>query len=571
VTLAVRTLDPITTEIVRSAFSAAADEMNATLIRSAYTPIIYEMKDCSVALMDAEHRLLGQSAGLPIFLGNLEICTRLTEELYGREGWRPGDVWIMNDSYMTGTHLNDMTVFGPIFIDEELTGFAACRAHWLDVGAKDPGGPMDSTEIFQEGIRLGPTKIVDGGLQRRDVTDLLGRNSRFGYPAVGDLGAQIACVRIGQRRLEAIAAKYGKETIEAARDEIFAQTERLERAAVAAIPDGAYRAEGCIDNDGNSDEPVWVRLAIEIRGDEMTIDLGESDDARLGPVNCGEAQAISACRVAYKLLINPDNPPNGGAFRPLKVNVRRGSVLGAEEPFPCQWYFTPLGLLIDLVVKALAEVLPDQAAGASYGDSMVIGIAGVDHRNGLPWFDLEPTVGGWGAWHGSDGEDGLINNVNGSLKDLPIEVLETKYPMRMTHYGFRPDSGGAGRWRGGNGVIREYTLDGEEAELFLWFERSVTPAWGLFGGRDATPPAVVLNPGRDDQRWLLKASRVVVRRGDVIRTMTGGGGGFGKPSERADEDVARDVRDRHVTTQAAREVYGSDVQGGSLGDQGGTR
>jgi N-methylhydantoinase B len=554
--MAVRTLDAITTEIIRSAFTAAADEMNATLIRSAYTPVIYEMKDCSVALLDAEHRVLGQSAGLPIFLGNLEICTRLTEQEYGRDGWRPGDVWVMNDSYMTGTHLNDMTAFGPIFVDDDLVGFAACRAHWLDVGAKDPGGPMDSTEIYQEGIRLGPTKVVEGGVQRRDVTDLLGRNSRFGAPAIGDLGAQIACVRTGQRRLEAIVGRYGHATIEAARDEIFAQTERYERAAVAAIPDGVYRAEGCLDNDGNSEDPVWVRLTVEIRGEEMRIDLTESDDARRGPVNCGEAQAISACRVAYKLLINPENPPNGGAFRPLTVDVRRGSLLGAEEPYPCQWYFTPLGLLIDLVVRALADVLPDQAAGASYGDSMVIGIAGVDDRTGRPWFDLEPTVGGWGAWRGSDGEDALINNVNGSLKDLPIEVLETKYPMRMTQYGFRADSGGPGRWRGGNGVVREYTIDCAQAQLFLWFERSVTPAWGLFGGHDATAPIVVLNPGRDDERRMLKGSRIALRRGDVIRTMSGGGGGFGEPRERDPDQIRRDVRNRHVTAEAAHDVYG---------------
>jgi len=557
--MAVSTLDPITTEIIRSAFSAAADEMNATLIRSAYTPVIYEMKDCSVALLDDEHRVLGQSAGLPIFLGNLEICTRLTEEMYGREGWEPGDVWIMNDSYMTGTHLNDMTVFGPIFVADELSGFAACRAHWLDVGAKDPGGPMDSTDIYQEGIRLGPVKVVEAGTQRRDVTDLLGRNSRFSYPAVGDLGAQIACVRTGQRRLEAILTKYGKETIEAARDDIFAQTERLERAAVGAIPDGVYRAEGCLDNDGSSEEPVWVRLTVEISGEEMTIDLSESDDARGGPVNCGDAQAISACRVAYKLLINPDNPPNGGGFRPLTVKVRRGSMLGAEEPYPCQWYFTPLGLLIDLVVKALAEVLPEQAAGASYGDSMVIGIAGIDDRNARPWFDLEPTVGGWGAWQGSDGEDGLINNVNGSLKDLPIEVLETKYPMRMTHYGFRADSGGAGRWRGVNGIVREYTVDCEQAHVSLWFERSKTPAWGLFGGGDAVPPIVVLNPGTDREEQLLKASRHGLQRGDVIRTMTGGGGGFGNPRDRLSDDVRRDVRNGHVTLEAARLVYGVEV------------
>lgn len=209
-------------------------------------------------------------------------------------------------------------------------------------------------------------------------------------------------------------------------------------------------------------------------------------------------------------------------------------------------------------MRALADVLPEQAAGASYGDSMIVGIAGIDHRNGRPWFDLEPTVGGWGAWQGSDGEDGLINNVNGSLKDLPIEVLETKYPMGLTHYGFRSDSGGPGRWRGGNGVVREYAIECESAQLFLWFERSVTPAWGLFGGRDATPPIVVLNPGRPDERRMLKASRVALARGDVIRTMSGGGGGFGDPTERDAEHVRRDVRNRHVTPEAARAVYAVD-------------
>lgn len=552
-------VDPITTEIVRSAFKAAADEMNATLIRSAYTPIIYEMKDCSVALLDAEHRVLGQSAGLPIFLGNLEVCTRLTEETYGREGWRPGDVWVMNDSYMTGTHLNDMTVFGPIFHEDELVGFAACRAHWLDVGAKDPGGPMDSTEIYQEGIRVPPLKVIEDGVERRDVVDLLGRNSRFSYPAIGDLGAQIACVKTGASRLAAIIARHGLSTVLAARDDIFAQTERLERQAVAAIPDGLYAAEGCLDDDGVTGEPCWVRVLIEVSGDEMLVDLTGSDDMQAGPVNCGEAQAISAARVAYKLLINPDNAPDGGAFRALSVRVRPRSLLAAEEPAPCQWYFTPLGLLIDLVVKALAEALPKQAAAASYGDSMIIGMSGLDPRTGRPWLDLEPTVGGWGAWDGSDGQDGLINNVNGSLKDLPIEVFETKFPMRLRHYGFRTDSGGAGRWRGGNGIVREYEVGCDEVTLYLWFERSQTPAWGLFGGHDATPPDVVVNPDRDDERHMLKCSRVILRRGDVVRTMTGGGGGFGPPGERDPELVRADVRDGHVSREAAQALYGMEV------------
>ncbi|HUY72136.1 MAG TPA: hydantoinase B/oxoprolinase family protein [Gaiellaceae bacterium] len=550
-------VDPITTEVIRNALNSAADEMNATLIRSAYTWIIYELKDCSVALLDADHRVLGQSAGLPIFLGNLEVCTRVTEEMYGREAWQPGDVWIMNDSYLAGTHLNDITVYGPIFHDGEIVGFAASRAHWLDVGAKDAGAPMDSTEIYQEGLRLGPTKVVEGGRERRDIVDLLGRNSRFSYPAIGDLNAQIACARTGERRLAAIIERFGTETVAAARDEIFAQTERLERIAIGEIPDGVYEAEGALDNDGLTDTPVAVRVMIEIRGGDMTIDLRATDDAAAGPVNCGEAQAISACRVAYKLLVAPDLPTNGGSFAPLSVEVRRGSVVGAQEPSPCAWYFSPLGLLIDLVVKALSPVLPQKAAAASYGDSMIVTCAGLDQRTGEGFFHIEPTVGGWGAWEGSDGESGLINSVNAGMKDFPIEILETRIPLHVRRYGFRADSGGSGKWRGGNGVVREFEIECDQAFVSLWWERSKTPAWGLFGGEAATPPDLVINPGRDDERHILKATRLVLKRGDVIRGMSGGGGGFGDPAERAPQLLQADIRDGHVSAEAAARLYGT--------------
>jgi N-methylhydantoinase B len=559
--MAIVAADPITTEVIRNAFNSAADEMNATLIRSAYTWIIYELKDCSVALLDAEHRVLGQSSGLPIFLGNLEVCTRVTEEMYGREAWQPGDVWIMNDSYLAGTHLNDITVYGPIFHGGELVGFAASRAHWLDVGAKDAGAPMDSTEIYQEGLRLGPTKVVEGGRERRDVVDLLSRNTRFSYPAIGDLNAQIACARTGERRLAAIIDRFGAEVVAAARDEIFAQTERLEREAIGAIPDGVYEAEGALDNDGVSTEPVPVRVRVTISGGDMTIDLRDSADAAHGPVNCGEAQAVSACRVAYKLLVAADLPTNGGSFAPLTVQVRTGSVLGATEPFPCAWYFSPLGLLIDLVVKALAPVLPDRAAAASYGDSMIFTVAGLDNRTGDGFFHIEPTVGGWGGWNGSDGESGVINSVNAGMKDFPIEILETRLPLYVRRYGFRSDSGGAGQWRGGNGVIREFEIECDQAFVSLWWERSETPAWGLFGGGAATPPDLVINPGRDDERHVLKATRLVLKRGDVVRGCTGGGGGYGDPSERDPEAVRADVRNRHLTPDAAQEVYGVDPSG----------
>lgn len=548
--------DPVTTEIIRSAFVSCAQDMNATLIRSSYTPIIYEGKDCSVAILDERADVLGQSLGLPLFLGNLEICVKLAAEMFGWEAFKPGDVFYMNDSYMTGTHLNDATIFSPIFWRERLVGFSATRAHWLDVGGKDPGGPMDSREIYQEGMRWAPTRIYDGGQPRQDIIDLLRRNGRFGYSLVGDMNAQVAACRTGEGRFQAILDRYGYETYLEARDEIYRQSEELERKAVAAIPDGTYRADGFLDDDGLGHGPVPVHVRVEVHGDSMTIDLEGSSPQMEGPVNCGFAQTVSACRVAFKLLINPDRPVDGGTFKTLQVKAPEGSIFDAHEPAACQWYFSSLGLLIDLVVTALAPALPDQVAAAHFGDSMVMFLSGTDPRRGdQPFLHVMPHAGGWGGFEGGDGEDGLINNVNGGFKDYPVEVFEVKYPAVIRRYGLRTDTGGPGRFRGGCGLYRTFAVE-PEARLYLWFERSVSPAWGLFGGREAIGPDVVVNPGREDERHMLKANAHPLAPGSVVELRTGGGGGFGDPLQRDPERVRQDVRNGHVSLEAAERDYG---------------
>ncbi len=549
-------VDPITTEIIRNAFISIANDMNATLIRSAFTPVIYEGKDCSVALIDEYGEVLGQSLGLPLFLGNLEICVKLIAEQFGWDYFHDGDVFYMNDSYMTGTHLNDSTIIMPIFWRGRRVGFAASRAHWLDVGAKDPGTPVDSHEIYQEGVRWGPTRLYAAGKPRDDVIDLLRRNSRFGESTIGDMNAQIAAGRTGEQRLCALFDRFGAETIAAASEEIFKQTELLERAAVEALPDGEYNAEGFLDDDGLGSDPLLVKMKITVKGDSMTIDLDGSAEQARGPVNCGMTQTIAAARVAYKLLICPEVSPNGGSFRALEVLAPQKTIFSAQEPAPCGWYFSSLGLLIDLVIKALAPVLPDKAAGAHYGDSMVITVAGQDPRHDDQFYlMIEPTTGGWGGFDGGDGASSLINNVNGSFKDLPIEVFESKYPIQILSYGIRQDSGGAGKYRGGNGTFREYLILAD-SDLFLWFERSKTTGWGIFGGANGAAPNVTVKRPDEEQLEFLKINGIRVRKGTVIKSLTGGGGGYGNAMERAPEAVREDVIDRYVSLDYARSAYG---------------
>jgi len=546
---------PITTEILRNAFVSIAEDMNAALIRSAYSPLIYEGKDCAVGLLDQDGNVLGQSLGVPLFLGNLSLCVQATAEMHGWDYFQDGDVIFLNDSYIAGTHLNDVTVIQPIFWRGERVGFAASRAHWLDVGGKDTGLSIDSTEIYQEGMRWAPTKIYEAGRARTEILEFLRRNSRFGSVLIGDLHAQIAAGETGAQRLRALLDRFGQETVRSARLEIFAQSERLEREAISAIPDGVYLAEGSLDNDGVGSAPVPVKLKIVVKGDSMALDLDGSSPQTRGSVNCGFTQTISAARLAFKLLINPTRPVDGGTFHTLEVSAPPNSIFNAQEPAACAWYFSSLGLLIDLFLKALAPALPDQVAAAHYGDSMVISLNGVDSRTKGRFLTIEATTGGWGAWSKGDGQDSLINEVNGSFRDLPIEIFERKYPARILQYAIRTDSGGAGQFRGGNGTARQYLLL-DDANLSLWFERSVTPAWGLSGGEPGLGPEVVIRDIDGSEARMLKVNARPIKAGTVVTVLSGGGGGFGPASERSANLVRGDVENRLISVGKAKADYG---------------
>ncbi len=393
--------DPVTTEVIRNFMSSCADDMNAALFRSAYTPVIYEGRDCAVALLDRDGEPLGMSTGVPIFLGNLEVCVKLTMERFGREWFGPGDVVAMNDPYLQGTHLHDVTIFGPIFHHDRLVGFAATRAHWQDVGGRDPGTTMGSIEVFQEGFRMGPTRVVKAYEPLPEWMDFLQRASRFGYELMGDFNAQVAAIRTGEARLVRMLDRVGVDVFEAAKANIFRQAEELDLAAVRDLPDGRYHAEGSLDDDGQGTGPVPVAVTVTIEGDHMVVDLEGTSPAVRGPINCGYSQTVSAVRLGYRALVNTHLPVTGGTFSALEVKVPEDCVFNAKEPAACEWYFTGLGLLCDLMVTALAPAVGDQVVAAHYGDSMVINVNGVDPARRRPlWIVVEPTAGGWGRGRG---------------------------------------------------------------------------------------------------------------------------------------------------------------------------
>lgn len=545
--------DPITTEVVRNFVISCAEDMNASLWRSAHSAIIYEGKDSAVALMDEHGNMLGQSTGVPLFIGAIDVCVRYVKEYYG-DDIGEGDIFIMNDSYMQGTHLHDVTAVGPIFFEGELIGFGAARAHWNDIGAIDPGSTMGSTNIYQEGLRLGPTRIIKAGKQIREWYDHLRLNTRLPDATIGDLGAQIAAIRTGERRLSQLLERIGADTYRSACQNIFEQARTLDREAISAIRDGTWSREGYLDNDGFGDEPVKVALTLSIKGDALNVDLTGTSGPVAGSVNCGASQTESLLRLAYKTMISPDRAITGGSFETMTVTMPDECMFNAGEPAACEWYFTGLGLLADLFISCLSEAMPERSTAAHYGDSMVAGFFSVDPKRGQ-WISIEPTAGGWGGRADGDGESALINLVNGGFRNIPAEVMETKFPVRLEEFSIRPDSGGPGRYRGGCGVVRRYrTL--ETCYSALWFERSKTPAWGLNGGGEGAGPKIKITFPDGSTESLLKMRAREFQADTVVETMTGGGGGNGEPLARPFDEVRRDIQKGYVSQEGAWVAYG---------------
>jgi N-methylhydantoinase B len=552
-------IDPIMVEVIRAALNAAGERMRITMIKTAYNHIISESLDFGCAVFDPDVQMIAQGIGLPIFQGHLGFPIQATIKERGLDAFREGDIFIHNDPYTgNGNHVNDVAMFAPVFWEDRLAGFVAVKAHWSDVGGPVPSSmQVGSTDFRQEGLRFRAVRLYSRGELNEEVMRVIAGNIRVESGTLKDVQAMVAVCRAGETYFREILAKYGRDAVLGATGIYMEQSERRTRAELARMPAGVYRAVGRSDNDGITlDQPIRVEMAIAIGDGAMTVDFTGSSPQVRGPFNCGDAITISACRMLLKCLTTPLDPVDEGCFRPLTVIIPPRSVLAAEEPSPTARYYVPINLLLDLGLRALADALPDRIPAGSYADQMPTIAFGTHPETGKLFIQGDLNAGGTGGRPAADGESGMIIFGGSTARNNPVEVVESRIgSMRILRYGLRQDSGGAGRYRGGLGVERVYQF---LTPAFITFslERKVTPPWGLKGGREGAVNDVEITAPDGSARHVRKATQHPIAAGEVVRILTGGGGGYGPPGERDPEAIRRDVEEGYVSEEAAKRDYG---------------
>ena len=549
-------VDPVTVEVIRNGLLAVTEEMKTNLTRTAYNLIIYEALDFTVGLFTANGDTVSIGLGLPMFIRGMSETVKAKIKHYGLEGIKPGDILVTNDAYTTGSHLNHFTFTMPVFHKGEIIAFTCCMAHWLDVG-----GTLGqvTTDIYSEGIQIPVVKYQREGVVNQELVDIIAMNVRLSEKAMGDLRAQITAVKTGERRFLELVERYGKDAVLGSIAQIMDHSEAVARANTRSIPDGIYEAESFMDDDGfEIGKKVPIRVRVEKRGDEMTIDLSEVSRQVRGFYNSGVTTGIACAQVAFKCLTTAtDYPVNDGSFRNLKVIMPMGRVISAERPYPMRVWMTYPMTVIDTVFKALAPAIPDRAIAGHHADLVFPNIHGIHPAEGKLFIvGIGPLGGGWGAKKNEDGVSVTVCINDGDTHNSPSEQLEAKYPVLVERYSIREDSSGAGRTRGGLGA--EMVVQAlSPFSLTTRIDRMHCKPWGLEGGGEAAGNSVGI---RRNGKWEIdlpnaKVFNVRLSRGDAYMMQSGGGGGFGDPMGRDPELVAEDVREGYVSAAVALNVY----------------
>ena len=552
--------DPITTQVIRNALVAAAKEMQTTLVKTAHNPLIYEVQDFGIAMTNAAGELIAEGSGLPGFLACIPPSIQAGLQQIGVENIRPGDVYLTNEPYDTGTHISDTLVYTPVFFNEELVAFTAIMAHWADIGgAVSSGWCTWSTTIHQEGMIFSHLKLYDQGELNRPLYDFILKNVRYPSIVEGDLHAKVAACHTGAQRIVALCEKYSPQTIAAAMQIVFDQAERRMRREIAAIPDGRYTAETFMDYDGVvRDQLRKIAVTVSVTGEEMHIDWTGTCAATVGPINHPLVGTEALCVTMLKSLTMPDDPMNHGHYRPLTVTAPPNTMVSAEYPAPCDSYGYVAEMIIHLVVRALAPALPERCPACSY-QMAAFQFYRTDPHAGEPFTYGEPLDGGGGAWHADDGATGIMFCGNGDAPNVPVEVVETRYPVRVTRYAINVGSEGIGQFRGGMGIIRDYEVLGDNILIQTSNENTIYPPWGLNGGSESGASEFIFWPGTEKEVKFV-TERVSdygpFNRGDQLSFRTTGGGGWGDPKMRDRKLIEDDLRNGLITLDEARQRYG---------------
>lgn len=547
-------VDPITQEIVGNALASIADEMATTIFRTAHSTVVRDGMDFSAALCNAQGETVAQAVTVPFHLGSVPHAMDTLRAKWG-ERMAPGDVFVMNDPFDGGIHLQDIFIFKPIFLEGSLIGFATTTAHHGDVGGRLPGSAAcDNTEIFQEGLRIPWLKLFDAGEPVEAIFELIRANVRIPRMTLGDLSAQIAATSVAERAFQELASRYGSERLDALMTALIDHTERLVRQEIAGWPDGTATFTDYLDSDGIERRDVPITATVTIAGDKITADLTKSSPMVAGALNSTRSFVQACVYQAVRSALDVEIPNTSGAFRPIEVLTKPGTITHVVMPGASSMRGVTGFRALDAVNGALAQLIPDRVPAASEGGN-TLAVFGADRPDGSGRFIFyELIVGTWGGTPEDDGNDGLTNPAS-LAANIPIEVAESEFPIVVERYGLVPDSGGAGKHRGGLSIERVWRCLTPNTSLIVRSDRAVHPPYGLQGGLPGNVSSNILQRPDGTEEVLPSMFSTTIQAGDVYVHRTAGGGGWGKPSDRDPQRIADDVADGKVTLEAAEELY----------------
>jgi N-methylhydantoinase B len=550
-------LDPITVEVVRYKLDGIANEMQSTLLRSSFSPIVKEGLDASASLFTPDGTTLSQSCSIPIHLATLIPAVAKVIETYPVDAMRDGDIYILNDPYTGGTHLPDIAVIMPVFHRDKVIALSGAMTHHQDVGGMSAGSvPTNATEIYQEGLRIPPLKLRDGGVFNDTLVKMIRQNVRIPDTVMGDLNAQVAACTVAARRLAELADGYGHNQLASIFDELLQRSETMTRKALAAIPAGTYRFVDYLDNDGiELDKPIRIEVAVTVKGGNIEFDFEGTSPQVKGPLNCVPSGSLAAACYAVRALTDPTIPTNGGCFRPIKLRLPKGTIVNPQEPAPVNARTSTIKRITGCMIGALAQILPERVPAASAGELLVIAFGGTHPGDGGRYVVGELIAGGSGASAGRDGVDVIETDATNCM-NLPAEAMEMEAPIRVHRVELRKDSGGAGTFRGGLGVVREYEILDGEVSLSHRGERHFFSAPGLDGGLEGAKAHSVIRRAGGREEVIPSKAATTLSKGDRLIVETAGGGGYGDPRARPPEQVREDVRNGKVSEDMAQTAYG---------------